>query len=168
MSKTWNGEYYANYSSDRGSRVWVDAVQYDFLSAGGGDRYSRALRNLSVGDRVWVLVNGKGFVGVGRVTAGAKPAAMFKVRGADGQIKPILGTRTQGQYLRQLVNDSRSCEYFVRMKWLDTVPVERGVWKEGFFSNQNVLCKPTSASWTFTIERLKETFSAFDSDLTFV
>ena len=39
---------------DMSSRSWADALQYGFISAGGGSCYSQTLKLLSPGDRVWV------------------------------------------------------------------------------------------------------------------
>lgn len=72
----WNGEYYVSYSADRS---WDDARQYGFVSGGGGSWYSRTLKLLSPGDRIWVRIPQTGYVGVGRVTEAACPLKDFKV-----------------------------------------------------------------------------------------
>ncbi len=66
----WNGEFYCSFG-ESDTRSWVDAVEFDFISGGGGAWYSRTLQLLSPGDRVWVNVPGAGYVGVGRVTGPA-------------------------------------------------------------------------------------------------
>lgn len=161
-SKAWNGEWYANFSTDRNSRDWRDAVRYSFLSAGGGSQYGRQLRRLSAGDRVWVKVKNK-FVGVGLVNGDALPARSFKVKasGSDGPEIPVLQARLFGTYYRQSVNDLDVCEYFVPMLWLETVPVERGI--PGLFGNPNTVCKPTNAKWLLTVQRLKQEFPNYDN-----
>jgi hypothetical protein len=53
-------------------------------------------------------------------------------------------------------------EYFVPIRWLQTVPLEKAVQEVGLFGNQNTVCKPTTPKWRFTVERLKEKFPNFD------
>ena len=61
----WNGEFYCNYGHGE-TRSWADAVQYGFISAGGGPS-TPTLQQLKDRDRVWVKAPGYGFVGVARV-----------------------------------------------------------------------------------------------------
>lgn len=152
----WNGEFYVSYGHDA-SRSWEDARKFGFISAGGGSWYSKTLQLLSPGDRVWVKVPGSGFVGVGKVTGRRQPASSFTVTTPAGE-RPILEVAKQGQYHRDLVDDSDRCEYFVPVQWYQTVPLESAVHEIGLFGNQNTVCKPTTPKWRFTIERLKERF----------
>ena len=46
----WNGEFYVSYGGDP-ARVWEEARQHGFISAGGGTWYSQTLKLLSPGDR---------------------------------------------------------------------------------------------------------------------
>ncbi|HUE81391.1 MAG TPA: hypothetical protein VMM84_04685 [Pyrinomonadaceae bacterium] len=66
-AEPWNGEFYASFGEGP-TRSWADAVEFGFISAGGGPWYTKTLQLLAPGDRVWVKVPGQGFVGVGRVT----------------------------------------------------------------------------------------------------
>jgi hypothetical protein len=45
--------------------------------------------------------------------------------------------------------------YAVRLKWLYTVPYDKGVWEKGFLANQNTVALPTSPKWEYTVQRLK-------------
>ncbi|MGE9294430.1 MAG: endonuclease NucS domain-containing protein, partial [Puniceicoccales bacterium] len=49
----WNGEFYVSFGEGE-RRHWGDAVRYGFISAGGGQWYSKTLSMLSEGDRIWV------------------------------------------------------------------------------------------------------------------
>src|SRR5581483_4308188 len=70
----WNGiDWYVSFGEYPDGRSWVDAMRYGFVSAGGGDWYSRTLRNLPVDARVFACIPGTGYVGVGRVTGPAAP-----------------------------------------------------------------------------------------------
>lgn len=165
--KAWNRECYANFSTDRHSRDWVDAVKYGFLSAGGSSRYSGQLRSLSPGERVWVKVAPYGFVGVGLVNGDALPAKSFKVKasGSHGRQIPVRQAHLLGTYHRQYVDNLELCEYFVPMLWLQTVPLNKAIREVGLFGNQNTVCRPIAPDWRLTVERLKVKFPDFDKGL---
>ena len=152
----WNGEFYCNFDGE-----WADAVAYGFVMGGGGAWYTRTLRLLHDGDRVWVKVPGSGFVGVGRVTGLAQPASTFKVRTAEGEVS-VLDVGKCSSYCREHLDDPDRCAYFVPVRWLQTVPLEKAVKGIGLFGNQNTVCKPTTPKWRYTVERLKEQFPDFD------
>jgi hypothetical protein len=137
-AEPWNGEFYSSFGQGE-QRSWLDAVEYGFICAGGGAWYSRTLQLLAPGDRVWVKVPGVGFVGVCRVTGRSQSAADFKVSTADGEF-PILEKANRASYHREYLNDPERCEYFVPVKWIQTVPLEQAVQEIGFFGNQNTVC----------------------------
>jgi hypothetical protein len=160
-SEPWNGEFYASFGEGE-SRSWDDAVQHGFICGGGRAWHSRTLYLLNSDDRVWVKVPGYGFVGVGRVTGRAQPAADFRVVTPEGEV-PVLDVARGGSYHREYVNDPEHCEYFVPVRWLQTVPLENSFQEIGLFGNQNTVCKPTTPKWRSTVERLKERFPDFDN-----
>ncbi len=162
QNEPWNGEFYCSYG-DSENRSWEDAVEFGFICGGGGPWYSRTLRLLSPGDRVWVKVPGKGFVGVGRVTGRSQPASTFRVVTPGGEDVPVLDAAKRGSYHGEYLGDPERCEYFVPVKWLQTVPLEKGVEEIGLFGNQNTICKPTAPRWRSTVERLKIKFPQFDA-----
>ena len=61
-----------------------DAVKYGFVSAGGGDWYSRSIRKLPTGARIFTHIPKAGYVGVGIVTGEPMPFAEATVD-IDGQ-----------------------------------------------------------------------------------
>ena len=152
----WNGEFYCSYG-DIDSRSWEDAVEFGFVCGGGALWYSRTLQLLAPGDRVWVRVPGRGFVGVGMVTGRSQAAASFKVATKDGEV-PVLSVAKRANYHAANINDPETCEYFVPVRWLDTVPLEKAVQEIGLFGNQNTVCRPTAEKWRLTVERLKTKF----------
>lgn len=159
-AEPWNGEFYHSFGHDMG-RSWEDAVQYGFISAGGGRWYSRTLKFLAPGDRVWVKIPGVGFVGVAKVLGRAEPARSFQVNTPDGP-KPVLEVAKRAEYHSQFVEDDQRCEYFVPVKWLQTVTLDRAVQEIGMFGNQNSVCKPTTPKWRQTVDRLKELFPKYE------
>jgi hypothetical protein len=154
----WNGEYYVNYSEDR---HWPEAVKYGFVSAGGGSWYSKPLHTLEPGDRIWVNVPGRGFVGVGKVLAPAVSEREFRVRDSNGEMQPVQKclNRTFSEVSGM---DPETSEYYVRVQWLKTVPIERAFREKGFFGNQLTVARPKTPKWDFTIRRLREHFEIGD------
>lgn len=155
----WNGEYYVSFG-DSDTRSWEDAREFGFISGGGGAWYSRTLLSLKPNDRIWVKVPGIGFVGVARVTGPRQPAKEFKVKTPKGK-RPVLKVAKRGHYLKERLNDSERCEYFVPVRWLQTVPLNEAVHEIGMFGNQNTVCQPTTPTWQTTVDRLKVKFPRF-------
>lgn len=158
-SEPWNGEFYVSYG-DGASRNWDEARKYGFISGGGGTWYSNTLSALSPGDRVWVKVPGQGFVGVGRVTGPRQSATDFRI--GD---RPALEMLKNADYQRESKDDPDLCEYFVPVKWLETLPLDKAFNEVGLFGNQNTVCKPTAQKWRATIDRLKKVFRKYDADV---
>lgn len=164
QKQEWNGEYYAAFG-DAESRSWEDARKYGYIAAGGGPWYSRTLRMLSPGDRVWVMIPKKGYVGVGIVREEVKSVKEFTVM-VDGIEKPALEVLEHRMIYAVCKNDPELAEHFVRVEWLDTVPVAQAVWEVGFFANQNSVGRPRAEEWRYTVEKLKERFSNWDAETT--
>jgi hypothetical protein len=143
---TWNGEYYASFGASADGRNWEDAMKYGFISAGGGDWYSKTLKMLKPGDRVWVNIPKTGYVGVGEVTGSRVIADEFL-----NDAMNLLGNyNTEAEY------DEDRAEFFVPVKWLKAVPQTLAVSELGFFGNQNSVCTPKTDKWTHTVKRLRE------------
>lgn len=164
QNEPWNGEFYCSYGHSE-TRSWQDAVEYGFICGGGGAWYSRTLQLLNSGDRVWVNVPRTGYVGVGRVIGRSQPASAFKVVTPNGEV-PVLEVAKRGRYHSEYLDDPELCEYFVPIKWLQTVPMEKAVQEIGLFGNQNTVCKPTAPKWRSTVELLKAKFPQFDAPCT--
>jgi hypothetical protein len=152
----WNGEFYHSFGNGT-ERSWEDAVEFGFICAGGAPWYSRTLQLLDPGDRVWVKVPGRGFVGVAKVIGRSGPAQSFRVGTSNGD-KHVLEVAKRANYHRELMGDLEKCEYFVAVEWIQTVSLENAVQEIGMFGNQNSICRPTSARWRSTVARLKEIF----------
>ena len=155
----WNGEYYVSYD-----RSWEDARNYGFVSGGGGLWYSNTLKLLSPGDRVWVNVPGRGYVGVGRVTEQRKHVTEFEVDTPAGR-RPVLEVLAHADKIRQQGDDPEMAEYFVRVQWLDTKSESEAARDVGFFGNQNTVCRPRAVKWVHTVERLKTYFPHWERQL---
>jgi hypothetical protein len=156
----WNGELYASFGHDQ-SRSWEEAVQYGFISAGGGSWYSNTLGLVNVGDRIWVKAPSYGFVGVGRVLGKPTPLKSFMIQTSDGE-KSAVDVLSKANYLRDHADNPELSEYFVPIKWLNTVSIDKGIKGVGLFGNQNTVCRPLTPKWRKTIDRLKMAFPDYD------
>lgn len=152
----WNGEFYVSYGC-AASRSWEDACRYGYISAGGGSWYSKTLKLLSPGDRVWVKIPQKGYVGVGRVLEAVQPVMDFTVQTESGE-RPALEVLKHAEQYRLHAGDPDLSEYFVRVRWLGVVPATNAINEVGLFGNQNTVCQPTTPKWRHTVERLKAAF----------
>lgn len=158
----WNGEYYVSFG-DPSSRNWDDARQYGYICAGGGTWYTQTLRQLSVGDRIWVNVPQNGYVGVGIVEETVQDVLEFKVQTPEGE-KPVVDVVRHGPKYKEWAHNSDVAERFVRVKWLDSVPLSQAIRELNFFGNQNTVCRPVTPQWRETVERLKARFKNWDSE----
>ena len=147
--REWNGEFYVTFREDE-SRRWNDANKHGFISAGGGETFVRPLRNLQPGDRVWVHVSEKGYLGVGEVTAPAVRPGKFMVD-IDGARKPL----TELDLEAPKAFDEEQGEHFVAVDWIRSFDTQQGIWERGFLGIQNIVAKPRSPKWHFTVDRLK-------------
>ncbi len=147
----WNGEFYVSFGADE-TRIWDEAVEYGFISGGGGSWYSNSLRMLEEGDRIWVKIPGKGFVGVGHVLGPRCSASDFQIDGS------LAIEKLKGGYHRHLISDQERSEYFVPVEWVHTVLETHAVQEVGMFGNQNTVCRPKTPKWRSTVDRLKEKF----------
>ena len=154
----WNNEFYACFGHDE-NRNWDEAVKFGFISGGGGKWYSSSLRMLEKDARVWVKVPRKGFVGVGRISGPRQSAKEFEIDGC-----PALKVLRANHY-RDVGDNPDLMEYFVPVKWLDTVSLDQAVQEPGMFGNQNTVCKPKKQKWVTTVEKLKSVFKGFDDEV---
>lgn len=156
----WNGEFYANYG-DSLRRSWEDAQKYGFISAGGSDWFTRTLRLLPPGARVWVNRPGTGYLGVGIVLSGPVPVSEFMVDTESGKRLYLEVSRVATE-LRSHAGNEEKAEHFVSVRWLSTVEESAAIKATGFFGNQNSVAKPTTAAWDETVNQLKDAFGIDD------
>jgi hypothetical protein len=125
----WNGsDWYFVYGTRSDNREWADALKYGFVSAGGGDWYSRTVKELPVGARLFVYIPQTGYAGVGITTGKA-----MKFEECDF----LKGKELTGRY----THFNGEPEYIVPINWLKTVPLEKAVYGNGLFASQLSTCK---------------------------
>ena len=156
----WNGEFYGSFGEGLG-RSWEEARKYGFFCAGGGSWFSQTLSMLNVGDRIWVRIPKLGYVGVGIVEAPSVPLTEFEIE-TDNGLTSALKVLKKADYHREFADDAEKAEYFVKVRWLDTVPLNKAFHETGFFGQQNSVCKPTTPKWRHTTDRLKEHFTKWE------
>jgi len=146
----WNGnDYYVSFGADE-SRSWEDARKYGYVCGGGGVWYSRSLKTLEVGKRVFVCIPSQGYVGVGEVKQAAVMAKDFV---PDGFSESLLALPLEQPAIGTNLDDPETAEWVVGVKWTVTVPVTEAFWQQGMFANQNTACRMRSQ---FTIDELTE------------
>jgi hypothetical protein len=152
----WNGrDWYVSFGEGPGSRSWDDGRRYGFVSAGGGEWFSRTLRGLPLGARVFVHIPAVGYVGVGEV-AGAPQAFDEAVLQIDGQDRRLRDLDLKGSYSHAIAaagQDGR--EWIVPVRWTQTRPAAEAFWRTGLFANQNSACKLRAK---FTIDEVGAAF----------
>jgi hypothetical protein len=138
------GDFY--YSAGEGDRRrWADMVRHGFISAGGGRWYSRTLRALSPGHRVWAHIPRAGYVGVGEVLE----------RVVAARETGLLDEELEAPAMDRHLDDVDRREYVVRVRWQRAVPREEAFWIPGLYANENSVTK-LADPWT--LQRLCEAF----------
>ena len=156
----WNGYAYVAYGCGEHTRSLMDAIEYGFISAGGGQWYSKTLKKLDKGDKILAYIPQKGYFGYGIVTetvAQAKDVEFIK----DGKAITFSDFPNAEDYLYKS-DDPDNAEYVVKVQWLYTVPESKAVKEAGLFANQNSVCKPKSLKWDNTVARLKALWNFAD------
>ncbi|RXH14856.1 GIY-YIG nuclease family protein [Bradyrhizobium guangzhouense] len=109
------GIYY--YNVGQGSvRKWSDFVEFGFISAGQGTRWRDAICGFSEGDIFAAYLKGHGYVGIGRITASAKPLRDVKINN-----KPLLSLSLNSQKMARNIESDELCEYVALVDWIKTV-----------------------------------------------
>jgi hypothetical protein len=128
VASRWNGKdwYFAFGGSD--TRIWDDAVNYGFVSAGGGEWYSRTVRTLPIGARLFVYMPKIGYVGVGTTTG---PALSY----FESHLS------TQNNLIGRYTHQNGEPEYIVPVKWIKTVAPDEAIYGNGLFASQLSTCK---------------------------
>jgi hypothetical protein len=158
-------DVYVNYGHGSEWRQWDDAREYGFICAGGGNRFSGPLFELTPTERLWVYVPRHGYVGVARIIGSPQRAREFIVSTPEGDRQPII--QVLGRYANDIehLDNPVRCEYFVPVQWIQTVSLEEAEHHTDDFSNPAIVCRPKSLKWKSTLERLKKRFSDYNREI---
>lgn len=149
----WSGYWFVNVGEGE-HRNWEDNRQYGYIGAGQGEKYSRPLRHLKVGDKIFAYMKGMGYVGYGEVTKEAVPIGQFVV---DAAAKPLLDLPIRAPSAAENKDSPNLAEWAVGIKWLKVYPKEQAKTFKGAFANQNIVCKLRDSK---TIDFLRGEFGA--------
>jgi hypothetical protein len=153
----WNGrDFYVSFGENE-QRSWDEAMRWGFISAGGGEWYTKSLKQLKPGNRVFVYIpkgNGVGgYVGVGEVEGEAKLAKDFWVSTNGGSINYLKVTESPSASQNQ--DDPSNAEWVVPVRWIEARRREEAIRDSDFFANQNSAVRLTHG---YTLKRLSEEF----------
>lgn len=109
------GFYYYNVGEGP-NRNWDDYKEFGFISAGQGIRWRDAMLGFKKGDLVAAYLKGRGYVGIGKITAIAKPVNEVHIGG-----KPLLRQKLRCEGLADNATSPELCEYVAQVQWLKTV-----------------------------------------------
>jgi hypothetical protein len=147
QDRQWTGLWFVNLGMDSADdlpvdtaghgyiRHWQHCVKYGYIAAGGGRRYSDALKKLKLGDPILAYQRSRGYVGYGIVTKQATPIQDFQLpNGAslESTINPseLNEARTEDKW-----------EYASGVDWRAHFDLSNAKTFKGIFANQNVVCK---------------------------
>jgi hypothetical protein len=133
----WSGFWFVNVGEGE-HRNWDDNRKYGYISAGQGEKYSRPLRHLKRGDKLFAYMKGFGYVGCGEVTKEASRIGDFVVEELG---KPLLELPLCAARAAENKDSPNKAEYAVGVRWLKEVPREQAKSFKGIFANPNIVCK---------------------------
>lgn len=157
----WNGRDWFATFGEGDHRDWEDARTHGFVSAGGGEWYSRTLRSLPVGARIFVHIPKYGYVGVGETLGEAVAFDEAEVF-SDGRWSRLSQHSLNADYRHggeESGVEANCAEYVVPVRWETTVPKAQAFWVKGMFANQNSAGKLRQK---FTLDRLISHFELGD------
>lgn len=148
----WSGYWFVNVGESE-HRNWDDNRQYGYIGAGQGEQYSRPLRHLKIGDRIFAYMKGIGYVGYGEITKEAVPIGDF----VDEQGKSVLELPLRAPRAAENKDSTERAEWAVGVKWVKHFPRDQAKTFKGVFANQNIVCKLRDPK---TLEFLRSEFGA--------
>lgn len=101
-------------------------------------------------DRSWDDARQYGFISGGGGTGYSQTLKLL-----TPGTRPALEVLQDAKAYAQTADDPEQAEYFVHVKWLDTVDAAHAFNEVGLFGNQNTVCQPRAAKWRHSVERLK-------------
>lgn len=118
-------------------RRWEDNMKYNYVGAGHGRTFRKAIEGLREGDIIAAYLSrkGRGFVGVGKVRSRAKPARKFQVNG-----NLLVDYRHMPERIADNLRNDDKCEWMAAVQWINAVPRSRAHFKKnaGLFVPRSV------------------------------
>ena len=131
----WSGYYFVNAGLGN-ERSWVDMKRYGFVGACGGEYYTKMLKQLKLGEKLFAYDKGNGYIGYGLVNKERVLASKFGT--PDG----LLFAQTLDQPgIQNNAEDLSKAEYVVGVDWQKTFEPDQAKKFTGIFANPNIVCK---------------------------
>ena len=151
-----NGIYFFNCGDDgKNNRKWEDFKNFNFITAGGGPKYSDAIRSFEIGDIACVYLSKFGYVGVAKIKTKAVISTLFKINNRS------LDEIGLGHYVKwhSGIEDK---EYMCEVEWLSVVEKEKA-----FFQKKSNIFSPISvkASMQYQVETVQKISEYFNIDI---
>ncbi|WP_439923639.1 LEM-3-like GIY-YIG domain-containing protein [Nitrobacter sp. JJSN] len=129
-----SGVYYFNVGEGP-HRKWADNKNFGFISAGQGKQWGSAISGFREGDIVAAYLKGRGFVGIGRIEARAKPIRDVKINN-----KPLIKHDLVCRQMTDNIDSDEKCEYVALVDWIKSVDAEKAKWKpnSGIYTTTHV------------------------------
>lgn len=99
-----SGVYYFNVGQGP-HRQWADCRKHGFISAGQGAQWARAICGFNAGDIFAAYLKRGGFVGIGQITAKARPIREVKISG-----RPLVSLPLQCKKMDDNIDSDEKCE----------------------------------------------------------
>lgn len=145
----WTGYYFTNVSLGDGA-VWPDMMKHGFIGTNGGRKRVNQMENLKKGDEVFAYLNGRGYVGYGRVSIPLMSASQFAT--SDGM--PFSQQNSSGN-LMSIINDVNRPLFVVGVDWIKVFDEAAAKNFQGRFANQHIVCRLSDPT---TLEFLEKEF----------
>jgi hypothetical protein len=137
--RPWNGrDYYVVLGRIDQYNRWPMCRKYGFVSASGGPAYTKPIRNLRPGFRIFAYVGGAGYVGIGDVTG---PPVLLRDAIRDGTLILDDSDVPAWELADREVEDDDYASWIVPVHWLATRGERDAIPGTGLFANQNTACK---------------------------
>ena len=148
----WSGYWFVNVGECE-RRNWDDNRKFGYIAAGGGLWYSRALKRLKAGDKIFAYMKGLGYVRYGEV---AHEAVMVKDFIVESEKKPLLEIPLKAPKANENNDNPDLSDWAVGIRWLETFPREQAKTFRGVFAKQHIACELRQPE---TVEFLEREFS---------
>jgi hypothetical protein len=120
------GYWFMNTGDDgsNNGRSWEDCRKYGFMLAGDGERWMNLMKKLKVGDKLFAYLKGRGYVGLGEVTAEAVPFKDFIPSGSSQALPEVPLT---AQYQAERMTDPEHWDLCVAVRWINSLDRDEAV-----------------------------------------
>jgi hypothetical protein len=136
----WSGYWFVNVG-EGAHRNWDDNRRYGYISAGGGAKYSRFLKRLKIGDKIFAYMKQLGYVGYGEVT---QEVVMIRDFFVAEESKRLLDLPLKAKLAHDNSDNPELSEWAIGVKWLKSYSAEDAKTFKGVFakSERRMRTKP--------------------------